>query len=77
MSKSRHTSGIRDYSVQRTISLPFSLIEDVNAEAELSGKSFSGALQMLIRLGIRQKEQFRINEEREQRELLERARGNQ
>jgi len=71
MSKSRSTSGIKDYSVQRTVSLPFSLVEDVNIEAELSGKTFSGALQMLIRLGIRQKEQFRINEEREQKELMQ------
>lgn len=70
MTKSRSTTDIKDYSVQRTVSLPFSLVEDVNAEAELSGKTFSGALQMLIRLGIRQREQFRINEEREQRELL-------
>ncbi len=71
MSKTRATSGIRDYSVQRTVSLPFSLVEDVNDEAELSGKSFSAALQMLIRLGIRQREQFRINEERMQKEQLD------
>jgi hypothetical protein len=71
MSKSRSTTGIKDYSVQRTVSLPFSLIEDVNDEAELSGKTFSGALQMLIRLGVRQREQFRINEERMQKETLE------
>ena len=71
MSKSRSTSGIKDYSVQRTVSLPLSLVEDVNIEAELSGKTFSGTLQMLIRLGIRQKEQFRINEERERKDLMQ------
>lgn len=71
MSKSRSTTTIRDYSVQRTVSLPFSLVEDVNAEAELSGKTFSGALQMLIRLGVRQREQYRLNEEKEQREILQ------
>jgi hypothetical protein len=71
MSKSRSTTTIKDYSVQRTVSLPFSLVEDVNEEAELSGKTFSGALQMLIRLGVRQREQYRLNEEKEQRDLLQ------
>lgn len=71
MSKSRSTTTMRDYTVQRTVSLPFSLVEDINDEAELSGKTFSGAIQMLIRLGVRQREQFRINEEREQKDLLD------
>jgi len=72
MSKTTRTSGIRDYTVQRTISLPFSLVEDINDEAELSGKTFSGAIQMLIRLGVRQREQFRINEEIMQKEMIDR-----
>ena len=71
------TKSIRDMTVQRTISLPLSILEDVKGEADLMGCGFSEATVKLLRIALRVREQARINEEREQKELLEKMKGSQ
>lgn len=71
------SKSINDMTVQRTISVPLSILEDVKGEAILMGCGFSEATVKLLRIALRVREQARINEEREQKELLEKMRGSQ
>jgi glutaredoxin-related protein len=64
------TKSISDMTVQRTISLPLSVLEQVKGEADLMGCGFSEATVKLLRISLRMREQHRIDEEREQKETL-------
>jgi len=65
------TKDIRDMTVQRTISLPLTVLEDVKGEAMLMGCGFSEATVKLLRIAIRYREQMRINEEKEAKEHMQ------
>jgi len=59
MTKKESASGM---IVNRTISLPFTVLEAVIEEADVMGKSFSEATTVLLRIGISQRRIERANE---------------
>ena len=59
MPKKNSASGM---IVNRTISLPFTVLESVIEEADVMGKSFSEATTVLLRIGISQRRIERSNE---------------
>lgn len=55
--------------VSKTISVPLDLLNDVLDEAEIMGKDFSNAVQVLLRTGIAIRKDQRIREEMEQKAI--------
>jgi len=54
-------------TVQRTVSLPLGLVNDINSEALLTGKGFSKTLQLLITIGLDRQESQRNYEEQQRK----------
>jgi len=65
---------VKDMTVQRTISLPLSVLEDVKGESELMGCGFSEATVKLLRIALRTRDEYRRQEELQQKDLLEKMR---
>lgn len=51
-----------EMTVTKTISLPFTVMEQIMDEAELMGKNFSEATSVLLRIGISQRRYERDKE---------------
>lgn len=67
MPKRRSTTSLAQMTVQRTVSLPLGLVNDINSEALLTGKGFSKTLQLLITIGLDRQEQLRDYEEQQKK----------
>jgi hypothetical protein len=55
-----------EMTVTKTISLPFTVLEQVMDEAEVMGKNFSEATAVLLRIGIAQRRIMREEERKDQ-----------
>jgi len=88
MPKRTSTPTLGAMTVQRTVSLPLSMVNEINSEALLTGKGFSKTLQLLITIGLDRQEQQRNYEEQQRKvesarrekedlEYLERMKGSQ
>ena len=70
MSKRTTSLDIGGMTVQRTVSLPLSMVNDINGECLLTGKGFSKTLQLLITIGLDRQEIVRNAREMERNEEI-------
>lgn len=68
MTKRTTSLDIGGMTVQRTVSLPLSMVNDINGECLLTGKGFSKTLQLLITIGLDRQEIVRNAREMERNE---------
>lgn len=67
MPKTTRKTIVGSMTVQRTVSLPLGLVNDINSEALMTGKGFSKTLQLLIQIGLDRQDQLRDYEEQQKK----------
>ncbi len=60
-----------DFCVNKSLSMPLSMIEKVEDECFYTGQSFSRTVVLLVKIGLSVRKQTRLEDEAEAREVLD------